>query len=403
MTTDRRAVMPAALAMILATIGAASAQDAPASIPGIANSGALQDMPAPTATPTPAPTAIPVPAAPTIVLPTVRPTPTPARTARPVPTPTPTASPSPTRDTTSAPRAADEAVTQPDPTPAQTPTPTPARTLAPAPASTPSAIPDAAPPPTSAAVATTPVTPDDGTPLWPWLLGAGAIALAGGAIWYRRRPSSMPAERAEPDQHPAPQSSPPPSPSPAAASPVPAFLDPRPASEPSVAEPLRARVSLELRPKRAGLNLLSATAECEVVVTNTGDAPAEGIRLGVSLLTAHKGQDADLAAVNAAPVQRAATPAFALAPGETRAVRTVSAVPRDAIQVMRAADRHMFVPIVAVNLLYTTAGQAAQTARAWALGVERVDSAKLAPFWLDGPARMFDTIAARPHGAAFER
>lgn len=178
---------------------------------------------------------------------------------------------------------------------------------------------------------------------------------------------------------------------------APRFLDRR------SPDPLRARLAVELRPLRAGLNLLSATAECEIVVTNIGTAAADGIRVQAVLLTAHAGQDADLASVNAGPVVRPATTPFALAPGETRVVRTVSATAREAIHSMTAANRPMFVPIVAVNILYASGEIAGQTARAWAIGIERVDSAKLAPFWLDAPARMYDGIAARPHAVAIER
>jgi hypothetical protein len=161
----------------------------------------------------------------------------------------------------------------------------------------------------------------------------------------------------------------------------------------------RARLGVEMRPRRAGLNLLSAVAECELVITNTGDAPAEGIRTQVSLLTAHTGLDADLAALTAAPIGRPSTPPFALAPGESRTVKAIAATPRDAIQTMTAANRPMFVPVVAVNLLYPDG----QTTRAWAIGIERVDSAKLAPFWLDAAPKMYADIGARPHAAAFER
>ncbi|MGA1797852.1 hypothetical protein VH567_03630 [Sphingomonas sp. 4RDLI-65] len=190
---------------------------------------------------------------------------------------------------------------------------------------------------------------------------------------------------------------------PATAAVAPKFLEPRaktPSPPPAVP---RARVTCDLRPLRAGLNLLSATVECELVVTNTGTAPAEAIRTGVALLTAHAGQDTDLAQFNAAPIGRPAAPPFALAPGETRTIRTVVAIARDAIRTMTAANRPMFVPVVATNILYATAGDDAQTARAWVVGIERVDSAKLAPFWLDAPAKMFTTVAARPHAATFER
>ena len=184
---------------------------------------------------------------------------------------------------------------------------------------------------------------------------------------------------------------------------APKFLEPRGKAPPPPVVAPRARLTCDIRPLRAGLNFLSATVECELVVANTGDAHAEAIRAGVALLAAHAGHDADLAAFNAAWVARPAATPFALAPGETRTIRTVVAIARDAIQPMTAANRPMFVPVVATNILYTTNGDDAQAARAWVVGIERVDSAKLAPFWLDAPARMFTTVAARPHGATFDR
>ena len=165
----------------------------------------------------------------------------------------------------------------------------------------------------------------------------------------------------------------------------------------------RARLALAFRPLRAGLNLLSATSENEIVITNTGDAAAEDIRVLTRLVSAHAGQDAELAALYAAPIGRPTVPAFSLRPGEQRVLTSVAALPRDAIRSLSAAGRPMFVPIVAVNLTYATADLVGQLAQAFAIGVERVDSAKLAPFWLDAPPRTFDQVAARPHAAALER
>ncbi len=266
-------------------------------------------------------------------------------------------------------------------------------------------------------------------PLW---LSLTAIVVVLGALWaLRRKPRDSRSDRIEPEARvePTPErvatplvASEPVAPEPAAppvaavpqapaivasVAPVaaipaaaPKFLEPRAKTPPAAP---RARLTCELRPLRAGLNLLSATVECELVVTNTGNVSAEAIRAGVTLLTAHADQDQDLAQFNAAPVVRPVAPPFGLAPGETRTIRTVTAIAREAIRTMTAANRPMFVPVVAANILYATAGDDAQTARAWVVGIERTDSAKLAPFWLDGPAKMFTTVAAKPHAAIFER
>jgi len=166
----------------------------------------------------------------------------------------------------------------------------------------------------------------------------------------------------------------------------------------------RARLSIALRPRRAGLNLLSATVEAELTVRNDGAAAAGGIRIGAALVGASPGQGGDVGALFAQPVGRPAAPPFALAPGEERRVRLVVALPRAEIQPIEAGGRSMFVPVVAVNVVYEAAdGAQGQSARAFALGVERVDSAKLAPFWLDQPARMHEQLGVRDYGAAIER
>jgi hypothetical protein len=165
----------------------------------------------------------------------------------------------------------------------------------------------------------------------------------------------------------------------------------------------RARLTLVLHPRRAGLNLLSATVEAELEVRNLGTVPATAIRVGVALTGAGPGQEGDVAAVFATPVGRTAVPPFALAPGEMRRVRIVAALPRTEIRPLEAGGRAMFVPVVAVNLLYDAGGSEGQSAAAFAVGVERVDSAKLVPFWFDQPARMYDALGVRPYAVAVER
>lgn len=235
-----------------------------------------------------------------------------------------------------------------------------------------------------------------------WAIGAALLAIAGGALlwWLRRR---RPVEASDDAIAPAavvPAAAPP---SPTAmplptGAPAPAMLDAVP-----VASVDRGRVTLTLNPRRAGLNLLSATVEAELVVRNEGATAASTIRVGAALIGAAPGQGSEVAPLFTRPVGRPATPPFSLAPGEERLVRLVVALPRAEIVPLTAGGRAMFVPVVAVNALYDAGGVEGQSARAFAIGVERVDSAKLAPFWLDQPARMHEQLAVRPYGTAVER
>lgn len=445
MTTDR-----GALAALLATLTMLGAT------PTAAQTSQTEQTPQPApvrgleALGTPQPTPIPVPEAPKIVLPTTTPpSARPARTTSPT-TPAPSVSPktpattaddrpasrTPAKQSALPARPASDARTGPaEPRPSSMTTePAPVTTPTPEPVPAPTAPPTTTGPASSTAQTGTPApaTPPESTlaapatgramPLW---LSLAVIVVVLAGLWFlRRRKPANRYESAEPETAAEPIAEPIPEPAaqlvaprtpepvapiaaPAAVPAIPAetapkFLEARAKSAPVPSAPPRARLTSELRPLRAGLNLLSAVVECELVVTNTGAAPAEGIRVGVALLTAHAGQDIDLAAFNAAPVVRPATPPFALAPGESRTVRSVAAIAREAIRPMTAGNRPMFVPVVATNILYATASDAGQIARAWVIGIERVDSAKLAPFWLDAPARMYSSVAARPHATEFD-
>ena len=350
----------------------ATAQDTARTIPSLGNFSLTPSGPQPT----PTPSATPVPVTPPLSLPAITPTPIPRATPTARPSSAPTSKPTPKP----APEPTPTSAAEPNPAPGRTPTPTPA-------ASEPNAVPVAAPTPVPVVAPTaTPVaaSPSSQSPWWPWAVGLIAIvAIAAGAWSRRRRSGTIPADDAAFDE-PIAQPTVTPAPPPPAAP--------------------RARLALVVRPTRAGLNMLSATVDCEVTVTNTGDAPAADIRVRAQLLSASGGQDAEIATFAGEPIVRPAAPPFGLAPGEARRLRTVVALPRDAILPMAASGRPMFIPLVVLNAVYTAGeGRAGQAVQAFAVGVERVDSPKLAPFWLDGQPKMQDAVAARPHAVALER
>lgn len=241
---------------------------------------------------------------------------------------------------------------------------------------------------------------------WPWYVPLGLIAalLAGGAfLWRRRRANedeAVAAELAHELEEIAPAVG-----ETIVAPAAPRMLSRRgsaPVAPPAPAAPAeRAWIELELRPRRAGLNLLTATADVDVLVRNRGSAEATNVRIDARLTSARADQDSELGQIFADTRGKVAAPAFALAPGAERVVRALVTLPREAINVLTAAERPMFVPVVTLNARYALgSGSEGQTAQAFALGIERAGSAKLAPFWLDAPSRMFETVAARPHALA---
>ena len=323
--------------------------------------------PVPTAAPTPAPSATPAPAPVATVAPNARPgatsrprsTPT-LRVVEPLPTPTATVTP------------------QPDPAPVARPTP-----------------PVLAPTPAEPAVAN---RDGGGDPLWPFGLGV-AVAAGAALAWFARRRST----RADPPAWPAPAPdapsvplpAPEPTPSPPGSAPAPALFERRGAVP-------RPRLVLDLRPTSVGLNLISATVDCEVTIANRGDAPATDVRAGLLLRSADAGSEPDPATLFAEPIARPATPPFDLAPGEEHSFRAVAALPLSDLRPVEAAGRPMFVPILALSVAHRDGEAARQVAQAFVVGIGRAGSAKLAPLWLDTGVRHYQGVAARPHGAAWQ-
>jgi len=181
------------------------------------------------------------------------------------------------------------------------------------------------------------------------------------------------------------------------ASPIPPAPHALPSAAPVGAAP-RARLTVALRPRRGGINLLTATLDAELEIVNAGDAPAQTIQVVARLLSAHRDQQAELDALFAESRVRPAVAPFALAPGEARVLSLLLTLPRAAIRPIDMGGRAMFVPVAAVDVRYASGTAEAQTAAAFAVGVARDGAAKLAPFWLDAPARMHETLGVRPHG-----
>lgn len=358
----------------------------------------------PSIVPLPAPTQVPV----------APPTPTPGPSAAPAPRPSPSPRVTPTPRATPAPRPAREqpaptATRRPPPTVEPRPTPhTPVILPAPAPVPT-LVVPDVSgppptPPPGLATQEAQPGTEEN----WAigWLIGLGVATLLAAALFAWRWRSEAKRREAQRDVRVPTGPMPPPKPQAAAdavqfwtpAAPrLPAETAPaetRPAAE---AAP-RAHVAMTLAARRAGLNLLSAMVEVEVEVRNEGAGQAEDVAVALHLLGASAGQDAALGGLFAAPPAASAQPPFALAPGETRTIRSTLSVSRAAIIPLVAGERQMFVPVVAVDIRYGLPdGGTGQTAAAYMVGAKRPDSDKLAPFWLDAPPRTLDEVDARPH------
>jgi hypothetical protein len=398
-----RARFPLALLLLTAAPAALAQGSAPAATPTLSLPPITFSLPS--GTPTPAPTSDPVPAPAPRASETPRAAPTPRATPAPRTTPSPRATPS--AQATPRPRATPEPTVTPTSTPAAGIVPSPAASVAAAPVNPATPTPLASP----TAAASTPLGNGEGGLNWLWLFGAALVA-GSGWWWWRRRQAEASAAAIEVSEEPAPapdREAEPVAPEMIATppeSPAPRMLARRsPAATPAVPGPAQPRpwIELELRARRAGVNLVTATADVEIVVRNRGETEARNVRIEARLVSARADQDAELGRIFAEASGRPAAVPFALAAGAERTIRALVTLPRGEINVLTAAGRPMFVPVVALNARYAIGEAGAgegQTAQAFALGIERAGAAKLAPFWLDGPARMFESVAARPHALA---
>jgi hypothetical protein len=345
---------------------------------------ALPPLPTPTPTPSLSFPIAPPPLLSTLAPRTVAPVPQATSKAstspksRPSPTPTPAPSPEPSAVATSAATPS-----------AQAPQAQPAATTAPA-------------SPRSAPVTPLAAPPESSNTLW-WVLGAGAVILllAAGWLFNRRRkhkgaddpqvgdgkredvvlpPPILDLERSS---EVAPRAVP---------EPVPVLV----ASQPRTAE-REAAVAIDLHVRRAGLNLTSAAVEYTLEMRNLTDQPLSDVRVDIRMLTANERQAATIAAIFTGPIETPTLAPFALAPGSPVSLNGRGLLPLDSLSVLTVEERRFFVPVLAIRVLYARPnGSFGEVTSVQAVGIDRGDGQKLAPFRLDGPPRMFDRVAARP-------
>lgn len=411
----------------------------PALVPGLEHfslqPGGASQVPRPAQTP-------PAASIPPVVRTLPTPAPTPARNPRaaaPTPTPTPTRAPTQTPPAPAAqpqPVAPSAALPTAVPTPESTPIPTGTPTTEPLPPVVLPPIPEPTSEPSPAAPDV-----DRGYRLNGWKAyaaiggGAATLFLLGWLtyLWLRRREEV--ADEPAPERHarttfdlgaadappalpprPAASAIPPPAP----AVPPPSALQPEPVPvAPSLAEAApaaqesapvatqqvlaRASLDIELKPKRAGTNLLSAAVEYQILVTNSGDAPARLVTTDVRILTAGSEQDAVLQALFAASIEKPVTAPFDIAPGATATLDGMAMMPRDSLNVMTVEGRALFIPVLAINLRYEWEGGTGQTASSFVIGINRGEGAKMAPFRVDGPPRMHSDVVQLAYTVSVRR
>ena len=278
----------------------------------------------------------------------------------------------------------------------------------------------------------------DSDPMLPWII---AMLLAGGAavaFAFRSRWRSEPVLAAGPITLPRemePRSFPPTPTPPTLPEPAPppplirapssggitikrpnAFAPVEPApSRPSarmggiVSTRLRPWLEIEFEPTRAVVDEARASAEFDVFVVNSGNAPARNVLVEAVMINAGPEQDAELRRFFDAPVG-AGDRIAAIAPLARIALKSAVSLPLDQVRAYEVNGRRLFVPLVAFNALYEWGSSAGQTSASFILGRATSSSegegegdSRMAPLRLDLGPRIFRGLEGRRHPLAMRR
>jgi len=259
--------------------------------------------------------------------------------------------------------------------PAARSAPTPAPETAP-PAESPAPLPEPVPVPLPAPAATS--SEPAGLPWYYYAGPAALLGLLGVALIRRRR-------RREYEAYAMPE------------------LE-APAAPPAKLEPLlRPWLELELKAERAASTDAEAVVHFVLEIINSGKAAARNLRVDVKMFNAGQEQDKEIGAFfRTAGRESTKCNLPGIAPGTTGAIRGEVAMARDEMRAVVLEDKYLFIPVVAVNVLYDWGeGQTGQTSKSYVVGRELEEpSDKMGAFRVDLGPRIWRTVGQRQHKLA---
>jgi hypothetical protein len=252
---------------------------------------------------------------------------------------------------------------------------------------------------------------------WSWIAALLAL-IAGGAFlaWNRRSrrqrygdPGRMAFAGLVPEVDAEPASLPPIRPRP---DPVPPLAQPtppvRPAPEPKPAAPdsglivstrLKPQLAIQFQPDRAVITENEVMLQFDMVVTNSGSAPARDVLIEACMVSAHAGQDEEIAGFFQQPVGKGDR-IPGIAPLGNISLKSAVRLPLAQLHSFEMEGRTLFVPLVAFNILYS--GDT-QISASFLVGRGTDEDEKLAPFRLDLGPRIFRGLSSRPHSGGLTR
>ena len=188
-----------------------------------------------------------------------------------------------------------------------------------------------------------------------------------------------------------------------------AFAPAQPAPQPPartggiVSTRLRPWLEIEFEPTRAVIDEARASVEFDVIVTNSGNAPARNVLVEACMINAGPEQDAELRRFFEATVGAGDRMAV-VAPLARIALKSVVSLPLDQVRAYEVNGRRLFVPLVAFNALYEWGSSEGQTSASFILGRATSSSdgegegdSRMAPLRLDWGPRIFGGLEGRRH------
>ena len=261
--------------------------------------------------------------------------------------------------------------------------------------------------------------PGGGVP-WSWI--AALLALVGGGAfiaWSRRHrrqrygdPGRMAFAGLVPDMGPEPAKAPPVSPRPDPVPPPKWSTTPRPAVAPApkpepkpadngliVSTRLKPQLAIHFEPDRAVVTETDVMLQFDVVVSNSGSAPARDVLVEARMVCAHPNQDSEIAAFFQQPAGKGDRIA-AIQPLGRISLKSSVRLPIEQLHNFTLEGRTLFVPLVAFNILYSGDSR---TSASFLVGRGTEEDEKLAPFRLDLGPRIFRGLSARSHSNGLSR
>jgi hypothetical protein len=162
---------------------------------------------------------------------------------------------------------------------------------------------------------------------------------------------------------------------------------------------MRPWIELEFKPARAAATDTEANVQFDLILRNTGNAPARDVRIEVRMFNAGPDQEREIEGFYAEPIRDRTPPGLPGLPprGEAQLTSAV-ALPKDQVREIELQGRRLFIPTVAFNIVYDWGnGRSGQTSASYLVGREaETPSAKMGAFRLDLGPRLYRSVGQRP-------